>query len=84
MNDVSFNGQTLSLTVLGSTPNYNIYGADISAFAGQTGQLLFTAAPQTIDIIDNIQFSNLAVPEPTTLALTALGGAFLCLRRRIK
>ena len=53
--DVSFGGQTLSLVLLGRhTPHYNIYGADISAFAGQTGQLLFTAQPQSLDIIDNI------------------------------
>lgn len=73
---VSFDGQTLSLVTLGSTANYNIYGADISAFAGQTGQLLFTVPWQSAGVLDNIQFSSTGVPEPSTLALTAFG-AFL-------
>jgi len=80
--DVSFGGQTLSLVVLGSTPNYNIYGADISAFAGQTGQLLFTAQSGSEDIIDNIQFSPSAVPEPNSFGLFGLGGLFLAWRYR--
>ena len=78
--DVSFGGQALSLVLLGSTPNYNIYGADVSAFAGQTGQLLFTAQPQTFSIIDNIQFLSSPVPEPNTFALIALGGLLLGFR----
>lgn len=82
--DVSFNGQTLSLTVTGSTPNYNIYQADISAFAGQPGQLLFTTVPGGSDMIDNIQFSSAAVPEPSALALAALGTTLLgfCIRKQ--
>ena len=71
--DVSFGGQGLSLVLLGATPNYNIYGADISAFSGQTGELRFTAQPQSLDIIDNIQFSHSAVPEPSGFGLSALG-----------
>jgi hypothetical protein len=80
--NVSFAGQTLSLVTLGSTSNYNIYGADVSAFAGQIGQLLFTASRLNNDIIDNIQFSSTPVPEPSTLALSGLGGLFLAWRRR--
>ena len=79
-NDVSFQGQTLSLAVLGSTANYNIYEADISAYSGQTGQLLFTALGS--DKIDNIQFSSTAVPEPSGFALGALGGLLFSFRRR--
>jgi hypothetical protein len=71
--EVSFGGHALSLSVLGITPNYDIYGADISAFAGQTGELRFTAPPQTLNIIDNIQFSDQPVPEPGVLGLSALG-----------
>jgi hypothetical protein len=78
---VTFDGQTLSLAILGNTPNYNIYGADISAFAGQTGQLLFTASKLSGALIDNIQFSTTAVPEPSAFALTALGGLLLGYRR---
>src|SRR5262249_52988002 len=80
--DVSFGGQPLSLIVLSITPNYNIYGADISAFAGQTGQLLFTAQPQTLDIVDNIQFSSNPVPEPGTLGLFCIGGLLIGLHHR--
>jgi hypothetical protein len=82
-NFVSFNGQPLSIVLLGigSNPNYNIYGADISAFAGQTGQLLFTAPKLTGAIIDNIQFSSSAVPEPSEFALAALGALLLGFRR---
>ncbi|HWY30313.1 MAG TPA: hypothetical protein VNX46_06150, partial [Candidatus Acidoferrum sp.] len=78
--DVSFGGQALSLVLLGTTPNYDIYGADISSFAGQTGQLLFTAQPQSLGIIDNIQFSASPVPEPNSLGWFALGGLFVAWR----
>ena len=79
-NDVSFNGQTLPLTVIGSTPNYNIYAANISVFAGQFGQLLFTTVPAGNDTIDNIQFLSTPVPEPSELALVALGISLLGFR----
>lgn len=81
-NDVSFNGQPLSLTVTGSTANYNIYEANISAFADQTGQLLFTVVPGGQDMIDNIQFSSSPVPEPGELVLAALGSVLLGFAQR--
>ena len=81
----TFNGQPIDFLVTGGTANYNIYAANISAYAGQTGQLLFTdpcygntfGGPSTID---NIQFSSTAVPEPSTFALAALGGLLLGFR----
>jgi hypothetical protein len=79
--DVSFAGHTLSLIEIGNTANYNIYGANISSYAGQTGQLLFTVQPGFNDVIDNIQFSSNIVPEPSTLGLSALGGLFVVWRR---
>jgi hypothetical protein len=78
--DVSFGGQALSLVLLGTTPNYDIYGADISSFAGKTGQLLFTAQPKNLDIIDNIQFSTSPVPEPNSFGLFAAGCLFVAWR----
>ena len=68
---ITFNNQLLGFQVTGSTANYSIYAADISAYAGQTGELRFTA-PVNIGgaLIDNIQF---AVPEPSTPSLASLG-----------
>ncbi|HEY5504184.1 MAG TPA: hypothetical protein VIK28_03430 [Sedimentisphaerales bacterium] len=42
--DVSFAGQALSLVVLGTTPDYYIYGADISAFCRANGTITFYGA----------------------------------------
>lgn len=80
---ITFDGQSLAFSEIGSTANYNIYGANISQFAGDTGQLLFTMPPHSIDPglysaqLDNIQFSSSPIPEPGTFALLGLGVAFL-------
>ena len=76
---VSFNGQPVNYVVSGSTANYNIYAADMTAYAGQTGQLLFTAPLQATVLLDNIQFSTTPVPEPSAVALAALGGLLLAI-----
>jgi hypothetical protein len=83
---VSFNGQSLNFFTIGSTANYNIYAANISSYAGQTGQLLFTDPNYGNTyggsaMIDNIQFSPLAVPEPNEFFLGALGSLLLGFRR---
>lgn len=80
--DVSFDGQALSLVDISSTVNYTVYAANISAFAGETGQLLFTAPVYGGAVLDNIQFSTSPVPEPSALALGALGGLSLFWRCR--
>jgi hypothetical protein len=72
-NGVSIGGQTLDLIQTGSTPNYNIYAADITAFAGQSDQLLFTAPVGSEAFIDNIVFSPNPAPEPNTLGLLCIG-----------
>jgi hypothetical protein len=79
--DVSFDGQALSLMTISNTMNYTVYAANISAFAAETGQLLFTAPVNGGAELDNIQFSTSPVPEPGTLALCTLGGLSLALRR---
>ena len=81
-NNVSFNGQILPLIVTATTPNYNIYGADVSAFAGQSGELLFNSPPGFFEALDNIQFSSQPIPEPSTLAFCAVGGLCLFLKRK--
>ncbi len=80
---VSFNGQVIPVIQAGSTANYAIMGANISAFAGQTVELLFSALPNSGNVLlDNIQFSSSPIPEPGTLALAALGGGLSGFRRR--
>jgi hypothetical protein len=80
---VTFGGQALPFYALSSGSNYTTYGADVSALAGQTGELRFTEQPNpppsvfTIVFLDNIQFSDVVVPEPSTIGLFALGGLFL-------
>jgi hypothetical protein len=78
---ITFNGQPLSFIDISNTLNYAIWGADISAYAGQSGQLLFTAPgglPNTSGgELDNIQFSSLPIPEPAEFALAVLGALIL-------
>ena len=81
---VSFNGQTLAVSKTGSTANFDIYSANISPFAGQTGQLLFTTPLSGIMEIDNIQFSSSTVPEPGVFGLAGLGALALGWCRRQK
>lgn len=71
---VTFNGQALSFTAVNSGPNYTVWSADISAYAGQTGQLLFTVPWQDTAELDNIQFSTASVPEPCVLKLLSVCG----------
>jgi len=70
---ITFNGQLIPYTGIGSGPNYTIWGCDVSAFAGQTGELRFTTLPNTSALIDNIQFSDQSVPEPGVFGVSALG-----------
>lgn len=82
---ITFDGIDLSYNVVGSSSNgYSIYAANISPYAGETGQLLFTATENTGGFIDNIQFSPGVVPEPGALALGAMGGVLLAWRGRKK
>ena len=76
--EVYFAGQQLAPTVLGSGPGQaSLYGADISAFAGLTGELRFSGS----GILDAISFSTLPVPEPGVAALLGLAALVVCWRR---
>ncbi len=83
---VSFAGNNLSPVVIGTGSNYTLYGADISAFAGQSGQLEFSAVwnptgPSYTEL-DDIAFStNSVAPEPSIVALTAIGGVLFGSRK---
>jgi hypothetical protein len=65
----------------GVSTSYTIYGANIFAWAGQTEQLTFSS-PLGDFTIDDISFSTGAVPEPSALALTGIGGVLFALYRR--
>jgi len=75
---VSFAGHPIPLFLLGSTPTYGIFGGDVSAFANQSGELLFSGNMT----LDNITFSNEAIPEPTAFGLSVLGILAFGLSRR--
>ena len=80
---VTLGGQRLSLTPLASAANYTLYGADIHTLAGQMAELDFTVPAGNPHVnnnyvfLDSIQFSNLPVPEPGILGLSALGALLL-------
>lgn len=79
---VTFIGHLLTLFELGRGTDYQIVGADISGFAGQTGELKFlmpdlTPVGSSSSYLDNIQFSTQSIPEPGTVGLFAIGTLFL-------
>jgi hypothetical protein len=81
---VSLGGQNIPFSVITTTPNYTLYGGDVSAFAGQTEQLTFTA-PNGVNNywgLDDIQFSDQPIPEPGVFALGALLLGWRAVRRR--
>jgi hypothetical protein len=75
---VTFNGQPIPVVPLGAGTNFVVYGGDISAFAGQTGELRFTSPESPLNgqggaLLDNIFFSIQPIPEPSALGLFAVG-----------
>ncbi|HEY5043105.1 MAG TPA: PEP-CTERM sorting domain-containing protein [Verrucomicrobiae bacterium] len=87
---VSLGDQNLSYTAISTAVNsygdsYTLYAANISAFAGQTEALTFSSPLGHYGILDNIQFSPQAVPEPATSSLFFLaGGVLIYVRTRNK
>jgi len=75
---VSFAGQSIPLSNLGSTATATIYGGDISSFANLFGLLQFQGG----GILDNIRFSNQPIPEPSVLGLFGLGALLFGWRLR--
>jgi len=70
---VSFNGQSLSPVALQTAPTYTTWGIDISEYAGQSGELRFAVPWLNTSLLDGIEFSSLAVPEPSALTLSLIG-----------
>jgi hypothetical protein len=84
---VSLGGHNIPYFELAAGPNYALYGGDISAYAGQTAELRFSAlhsgaaGPNDWNL-DDIQFSNLAAPEPSPSAMLVLAAFCFALWRR--
>jgi hypothetical protein len=88
---VSFNGNILLPVALSSGVSadglpYTLYAANISAWANQPGELEFTATvngSENYDVLDDISFSTTPVPspEPSIVALTAIGGLLFGARK---
>ena len=82
---VTLGGQTLNMIPLSTNSTSIVYGADISAFAGQNATLSLIAPPVANPNgveFDSIVFSSQSVPEPSEFGLFALGGLFFRLGRR--
>lgn len=81
---ITFAGHNLAFFPLANRGNSVEYGVDISAFAGQSGELRFSEQPITRNdatiVLDKILFSSIPVPEPSTTAFLVLG-LFLSARR---
>lgn len=83
---VSFDGQNLPFYLFDTGPNYTVYGATVSAFAGTSGELRFTespiSTPYSSAYLDNIYFSPTGIPEPSVFSLFGLGALLLGLLKR--
>ena len=85
---VSLGGQTLNLNPLSSGVNFTLYGVDVRAWQGVLAQLDFTlrALRPHVDnnniTLDSIAFSDLPIPEPSTISVFGLGTLILGLRLR--
>jgi hypothetical protein len=82
---VQIGNQSVSFTPVAVGPNFTEYGASVSAWAGQTESLTFSAEMAgglNNWEIDDISFSTSVVPEPGPIALTAIGGLLFALYRR--
>jgi len=71
--NVTFNGTELPVQFISTSSDGTLWGADISGIAGQTGELKF----QGVGVLDGIEFSPIAVPEPGIWSLVLLGGGVM-------
>ena len=83
---LSLNGQNIPFYAMGAGTNYTLFGGDVSAFAGQTATLGFSA-PQGYSAnnnwnLDDISFSPNPIPEPGVLAFFCAGALVVAVCRR--
>jgi len=83
--NVQVGTQTVAITPVGTAANYALYAVNISAWAGDTEQLSFSA-PNIGGLnhweIDDITFSPNAVPEPRPFVLSGIAGLLFAAYRR--
>lgn len=66
--DLYLEGNKLSVLELSRTGEFKMYGANIpAALAGNSAELRFSVKTNELLFLDDIQFSPIPVPEPTTL-----------------
>ena len=75
---VTFADTPIGLTIVHTTATYNVFAGDITALAGQTGELRFSHT----GLFDQVTFSSLPVPEPGVIGLLLVGATFLGIRIR--
>jgi hypothetical protein len=85
---VLIGSEVVPITQIGQGPNYTLYGANLSAWAGQTETLSLAATGSGPVIteweLDNISFSpNSVAPEPSPLILTGIGALVFAFYRRL-
>jgi hypothetical protein len=74
---VSFKGQSIAFSPIGNGPNYTLYQGDVSAFAGQLGELrLSSIAPPNPFTVSLDSISFVSVPEPSSTLFLLTGGTF--------
>jgi hypothetical protein len=76
--ELEIGDQVVPFSAVGTGANYTLYGANISAWDGDTEQLMFTAlqdsSSQNNWELDDIKFSTTVLtPEPNMVALSAIG-----------
>lgn len=81
---VTLNGTRIPISAISISGYVVTMAGDVSAFAGTTAELRFTADSFFSDYgLDSIVFSSQAVPEPSTISLAGLGLLALgCHQRR--
>jgi len=75
---VFLGGMSIPYFAISNGPSYTLFGADVSAFAGQTAELNFSLLREpglaSSDwVLDSIQFSTSVIPEPSVATLAVLG-----------
>jgi hypothetical protein len=80
---LTINGGPLSYQAIVSTPEYTLFGVDITRLAGQAATVAFTGKERIGGFrLDSIQFSTQSVPESGTRRPRACLASFLFNRRR--